>query len=238
MLNPLAHDYTPLSTILPPEDNHKAKGNRPSRQRDQQVKKSSSHPQKSSNNKKQVQSKPSQTVVESKSEKSHKPEKTNTSKANKRRDSQANPNFKKQQEKSSKRHPRISQQASQLDLFAQESKFITIEAAIDPVYRVEPQSFQSSSGSRRQSSGNLYQFEHGYERYVDWIDRSLHVFDTVTVVGMDNAIVDIVSIVTILQEREIGIHDTVETFSMETGNGKLTSCIQVKLHPFLYHPAL
>ncbi|KAI8372590.1 hypothetical protein EDC96DRAFT_438650, partial [Choanephora cucurbitarum] len=40
----------------------------------------------------------------------------------------------------------------------------------------------------------------------------------VTVVGMDNAIVDIVSIVTILQDREIGIHDGNAVLSLSRMN--------------------
>ena len=171
MLNPLAHDYTPISTILSPEENHKPKGNRPPRQRDQNKKSSSQppHPQKS--NKKQVQSRPSQATVENKSD--NKQDTTNShSKANKRRDSQANSTSKKQQPQekgASKRRPKTSQQIDSLDVFAQESKFITVEAAIDPVHRVDPPSFQIPSSSRRQSSGNLHQFEHGYERYIDWV---------------------------------------------------------------------
>lgn len=31
--------------------------------------------------------------------------------------------------------------------------------------------------------------------------------DTVTLIGMDNAIIDIVSLVTILHERKLGVHD-------------------------------
>lgn len=70
---------------------------------------------------------------------------------------------------------------------------------------------------------------------------------------MDKAIVDVVSMVTILHDRKIGAHDgefsdhlfiylfvayiktiriDIETFSMNPGNGKMTSCIQVKLHPY------
>ncbi|KAI8091318.1 uncharacterized protein B0P05DRAFT_526975 [Gilbertella persicaria] len=146
-------------------------------------------------------------------------------KTNKKKDSQVS-----HPKKPNNRGRRRSlQQTSPTDLFGQEAKFITIEAAIDPVYRLD--SHVTSAVSRRQSVDQR-PLEHGYERYIDWIDRSLRVFDTVTVVGMDNAVVDIVSIVTILQDRNIGIHDDVETFSMDTGHGRLTSCIQVKLHSF------
>lgn len=33
------------------------------------------------------------------------------------------------------------------------------------------------------------------------------MYDTVTLIGMDNAIIDIVSLVTILHDRKIGVHD-------------------------------
>jgi hypothetical protein len=38
------------------------------------------------------------------------------------------------------------------------------------------------------------------------IDRSLHIYGIVTVVGMDKAIADVISMVTILHERKIGQH--------------------------------
>jgi hypothetical protein len=37
------------------------------------------------------------------------------------------------------------------------------------------------------------------------------VYDTVTLIGMDNAIIDIVSLVTILHDRKIGVHDGKDT---------------------------
>ncbi|KAI8883468.1 hypothetical protein K501DRAFT_333362 [Backusella circina FSU 941] len=88
--------------------------------------------------------------------------------------------------------------------FEQESPFIAIEAAIDPVHRLD----NIASDSRRQSLSHdvKKQYEHGYERYIDWIDRSLQIYGIVTVVGMDKAIVDVISMVTILQERKIGEH--------------------------------
>lgn len=39
------------------------------------------------------------------------------------------------------------------------------------------------------------------------IDRSLKLYDMVTVVGMENAIADVVSLVSILQERKMGVHE-------------------------------
>jgi hypothetical protein len=39
------------------------------------------------------------------------------------------------------------------------------------------------------------------------IDRSLKLYDMVTVVGMENAIADVVSLVCILQDRKMGVHE-------------------------------
>jgi hypothetical protein len=108
--------------------------------------------------------------------------------------------------------------------FEQESPFIAIEAAIDPVHRLDIK----DGDSRRQSLTHDVKkhYEHGYERYIDWvneryvggmnciysclfiikIDRSLHIYGIVTVVGMDKAIADVISMVTILHERKIGQH--------------------------------
>lgn len=39
------------------------------------------------------------------------------------------------------------------------------------------------------------------------IDRSLKLYDMVIVVGMENAIADVVSLVCILQDRKMGVHE-------------------------------
>ncbi|KAI9274595.1 hypothetical protein BDA99DRAFT_556007 [Phascolomyces articulosus] len=121
------------------------------------------------------------------------------------------------------------------------TKFITIEEAIDPVFRTRPtddgnKNIDNSgsginSGVGGTSGGEpVGKLVHGYERYIEWINRCLRAFETITIVGMDYAIADVVSLVTILQRRKIGEHEEVETFSLDQGNKRYTSGIQVKLH--------
>ncbi|ORE01972.1 hypothetical protein BCV72DRAFT_309542 [Rhizopus microsporus var. microsporus] len=144
------------------------------------------------------------------------PLKDNTSNAKKQGTSKkkGNSSSKKQKPETNKRRPSRQETTSLEDQFKQEAKFIAIETAINPMHR------------------NEKQLEHGYERYIDWINRSLKLYDIITVVGMDTAIVDVVSIVTILQDRKLGVHEEIETFTMDQGNGRKTSCIQVKLHSY------
>lgn len=85
------------------------------------------------------------------------------------------------------------------------------------------------------------------------MSRCLKTYDTITIVGMDKAIADVVSLVTILQHRGIGEHEgeffdhvycwrcscpltkelhaylEVETFTVEQDVRRYTSCIQVKV---------
>ncbi|KAG2236310.1 hypothetical protein INT48_001374 [Thamnidium elegans] len=139
----------------------------------------------------------------------NRPKTNDTINQNKPRDSQPADSHSKKLKGRAKVTPTTNQ-----DIFTQESPFIAIEAAIDPIHRIDIQ----PANPRRQSLTIEKKFEHGYERYIDWIDRSLGCYDTVTVVGMENAIVDIVSIVTILYDRKIAAHDDVETFTMNPGN--------------------
>ncbi|KAG1055236.1 hypothetical protein G6F43_002798 [Rhizopus delemar] len=113
----------------------------------------------------------------------------------KKKDSQANKKNKQDKRRAS-RHETAA--AVDLDNQFKEAKFIAIEAAINPIHRIH------NTGSSNFAEN---QFEHGYERYVDWIDRSLKLYDMVTVVGMENAIADVVSLVSILQERKMGVHE-------------------------------
>lgn len=206
MLNPLAHNFTPISAFSP--EPSQIKNPSPKRKEEQ------SHQAK----KKQANSAKPKTKSQPKVDTSI--ETTSTLKG-KKRDLQANP--KKHQHFDSKSKNRNNRAAQGLpnnnsnsttitttpsDIFAKESKFITVEAAIDPIRRIDEAAHVNSLQKRRQSTNSdKYQFEHGYERYIDWIDRSLKLFDTVTLVGMDNAVVDIISLVTILQDRKLGVHD-------------------------------
>lgn len=197
MLNPLAHDFTPISAFSPEAPSSQQLKSPPPPKRKEEIPK-----------KKQAKPKTPTTIANTSSA-------STTTAKGKKKDSQANPKKQQQQHRDSKsKHRTIKTTQGQTafttpsDLFAKESKFITIEAAIDPIRRIKETSHANSLQHRRQSAKtDKYQFEHGYEQYIDWIDRSLRLFDTVTLVGMDNAVVDIVSLVTILQDRRIGVHD-------------------------------
>ncbi|KAI9021767.1 hypothetical protein CLU79DRAFT_191422 [Phycomyces nitens] len=110
---------------------------------------------------------------------------------------------------------------------------------------------RGQNGHSSGAASGLTKLDHGYERYIGWIERSLKAFGTVTLVGMESAIVDVVSMVTILQNRSIGEHEgntqpivplfytyilylspclsEVETFPMRYGK-RWTCGIQVRLH--------
>lgn len=206
MLNPLAHDFTPISAFSPEVSSQQLKSTPPPKRKEEQPKK------------KPAKAKTTTATTNAASASASSP--ASSSVKGKKKDSQANSKKPQQQQqhRDSKSKPRYNKTtqgtpnnattATPSDLFAKESKFITIEAAIDPIRRIKETSHANSLQHRRQSTNNdKYQFEHGYERYIDWIDRSLRLFDTVTLVGMDNAVVDIVSLVTILQDRRIGVHD-------------------------------
>ncbi|KAI8070098.1 hypothetical protein BDF21DRAFT_424979 [Thamnidium elegans] len=217
MLNPFASNFQPTPVDqpikpIPDAPKKKSQPKRPNRPKTNdtinQNKPRDSQPASATTNHKARDSRPATTTT------NHKPSTSN----HKPRDSHS---------KKLKGRAKVTPTTNQ-DIFTQESPFIAIEAAIDPIHRIDIQ----PANPRRQSLTIEKKFEHGYERYIDWIDRSLGCYDTVTVVGMENAIVDIVSIVTILYDRKIAAHDDVETFTMNPGNGKMTSCIQVKLHPF------
>ncbi|KAL9537956.1 hypothetical protein MBANPS3_011316 [Mucor bainieri] len=231
MLNPLAHDFTPISTFSPEAPSSQQPKSPPTPKRKEEIAK-------------KRQTKPKTTASTTTATNTSSTSTSISTAKGKKKDSQANSKKQQQQHRDSKskhRNTKSTQGTSNhattattpSDLFAKESKFITIEAAIDPIRRIKDTSHANSLQHRRQSTSNdKYQFEHGYEQYIDWIERSLRLFDAVTVVGMDNAVVDIVSLVTILQDRRIGVHDDVETFSMDIGNNRITACIQVKLHSF------
>ncbi|KAI7905250.1 uncharacterized protein BX663DRAFT_315573 [Cokeromyces recurvatus] len=201
MLNPLAHEFTPISSFQPSEqpDMKKNKNLPTKKQKEQKVKKKSIA---TTNN---IPVSPSSKADKAKSEN------PSSKKKKKNKDLQAN----QSKRKSTHTNQQRSSAASTQDPFAEECKFITIEAAIDPIHRIETihgSNHTTSSSSSSSSNSNKYLLEHGYKRYIDWIDRSLKAFDTITLVGMGNAVVDVVSLISILQDRKIGTHDDVETF--------------------------
>ncbi|OAD69628.1 hypothetical protein PHYBLDRAFT_172264 [Phycomyces blakesleeanus NRRL 1555(-)] len=137
---------------------------------------------------------------------------------------------------SSRRHSKKNEEtainlAPIASVFDTPSKFITIETAIHPVFQMRPEQNieRSQKGHFSGTTSGLTKLDHGYERYIDWIERSLKTFNMITIVGMESAVVDVVSMVAILQQRSIGEHEEVETFSIRDGK-RWTCGIQVRLH--------
>lgn len=147
MLNPNAHDFKPIEFLTPPE---KAIVNKPKKKpaakksapkKVEQTLKTES-PKKAGGPKK-VEAK----TTEAKKKKNTK--KPTEASHGKRRDSQAN-----------------SSQITESTAEWTESAFIAIEAAIDPIHRID------------KSSKKI--FEHGYERYIDWVNNIFHASNNST----------------------------------------------------------
>ncbi|CAO3597998.1 unnamed protein product [Absidia cylindrospora] len=106
------------------------------------------------------------------------------------------------------------------------TSFITIDQTIDPVHIIPGALALKNT------------IAHGYDRYITWIERCLQAHAVVTLVGMDPAISDVLSLVTIMQEKGIGSCHELETFSMEDGVGggrqqqHPISGIQLRLHRY------
>lgn len=95
-----------------------------------------------------------------------------SNKNNKKKDSQANSSNKAQKSRNRRKSSHHDIAAPPItDQFSQETQFIAIEAAIDPVHRVDPHTSSASihSSNRRTSLATEQKFEHGYERYIDWV---------------------------------------------------------------------
>ncbi|KAI9486849.1 MAG: hypothetical protein EXX96DRAFT_56923 [Benjaminiella poitrasii] len=219
MLNPFANDFTPVSSIQPSKQQSNKRNKDPpttKNRKDQHTKKKQSTSNKANDT----------TLDNPPQQKKNKDSQANQSKKKPAKKSAHVNNSNNNRRRSSTKPPPAATSAE--DPFEQECKFITIEAAIDPIRRIEP----THNASTSSISVKRHLLEHGYERYIRWIDKSLKAFDTITLVGMDNAVVDVISLINILQDRKIGAHDDIETFSMNTENNKITACIQVKLHSY------
>ncbi|KAI7851081.1 hypothetical protein BDC45DRAFT_232545 [Circinella umbellata] len=254
MLNPKANEFKPgqfgpPSTETPkPKPQLEEEKSLQQQQRQQQQLHSKKRPPKS--NKPQQQHQQKQQKSQGKSDRRstsdhHQPKKSNKSKNQQVTNGSGSGVGSGRRHKggSSSTHPQQQQQQQPIsssstpqqadnDNFGLLTKFITIEEAIDPVFRTRPtedgsKNLEGGSGSTGEALGKLI---HGYERYIEWISRCLRAFETITVVGMDYAIADVISLVTILQRRNIGEHEEVETFSLDQGNKRYTSGIQVKVH--------
>lgn len=136
MLNPNAHAYTPASSF-PPEP---SRTDRPNTSKKNRPKKTNTKPE-TTNAKKNVKTEAAA-------------KKNNVKTEVKKSETKKNVRPKEQSRRKS------SSQQLAVDPFEKESKFITIEAAIDPVHRLE------------NVSGKPILLEHGYERYIDWVRNS------------------------------------------------------------------
>jgi outer membrane biosynthesis protein TonB len=151
MLNPLAHDFTPISSF-PIEP--------------------SSTPTQKTKKKKQSEAKPKSKKNPPpliKAETSTKPQKNKESRANNKKDphhARVTHNNKAKQKSTQPIQPNLG------DMFEKESKFITIEAAIDPIHRTDPASLNTIHTNKTISSDKQSVLEHGYERYLDWVKNN------------------------------------------------------------------
>ncbi|KAL1922307.1 uncharacterized protein VTP21DRAFT_9846 [Calcarisporiella thermophila] len=99
------------------------------------------------------------------------------------------------------------------------TQFICIESAIEPLRSVVE---EGGTGKTVVVNGN--------DVFVGWVERSLKQFEEVVLVGVDQGIAVVVSIVTMLQIADIAYHHEVETFTTEETKGSYKSCIQFRLH--------
>jgi hypothetical protein len=160
MLNPFAHEYTPASVFPPELPPTTLKKNAPFKKKEQPKKKKSTPDVKAETSKpsstKKTESKPNATRKGSK-------------------DMSKPTTHTKTRRKSSHHNTQVST-AVPLDPFEKESKFITIEAAVDPIRRID---IAKNNASNKQATNahstatDKHLFEHGYERYIDWVGCGL-----------------------------------------------------------------
>lgn len=144
MLNPFAHDFKPIPFPSPPEptivDKSKKKA-APKKTEQKKAELKKAEPKKAEAKKVELKK------AEKTEAKKKKPFKKNTETGNgKKKDSQAN----------------SSKGGSGDAAILLESPFIAIEAAIDPIHRLD------------KSTKKI--FEHGYERYIDWVNETIIIF--------------------------------------------------------------
>lgn len=150
MLNPFASNFQPT-----PADQ-------------QPIKPVLDTPKKKSQPKRPKKTKTNDTVNQNKARDSQ-PATTTTATNQKARDSQPSTSSHKPRDSHTKKlkgRAKVTPTTNE-DIFTQESPFIAIEAAIDPIHRID---IQQTVNSRRQSLTIDKKFEHGYERYIDWVN--------------------------------------------------------------------
>lgn len=171
MLNPFAHEYTPASSF-PPEEHTSAprKNSQPKKQQPKKKKTDKPKPTvkpETSKPKKTDNTKPNETPKAKKNDNA----KPNDASKTKRNDNASKKSSKEPQQTHNKARRKSSHHNTQmtpsapLDQFEKESKFITIEAAIDPIRRIDTNNNATSSSSAVDKT----LFEHGYEKYIDWV---------------------------------------------------------------------
>lgn len=165
MLNPFASDFKPFtpeletSKPIPQKPESQAKKKTPT--------KKSSAPQSTKPKKPNVKA-DTQTNAES-SNSSNRKKKELLSSSNKKGTSQ-DPKSRNRRKSSQKDIAITAPSLIVEDQFAKESPFIAIEAAIDPIHRLDTRVLPVNVNySRRTSSAQEPRFEHGYERYIDWV---------------------------------------------------------------------
>lgn len=152
MLNPFASDFQPTAYSTEP------KKDPPTTVKKKPENKRTDVPKKKTDLKKST----------TKTKKTNGTEHLESTKNNKKTNLQASSSAKKSTN-NKKKAKAVSHTITTESMFSQESPFIAIEAAIDPIYRLDQQGTTSSINNRRQSLVTEKKFEHGYERYIDWV---------------------------------------------------------------------
>ncbi|KAI9308474.1 hypothetical protein BJ944DRAFT_260192 [Cunninghamella echinulata] len=139
----------------------------------------------------------------------------NNQQPNDKQQSSTNRRKKQQQQQTSRRKSshHETHQTGQVINMEQPTNFISLQHTIDPTYPIIQHPTKKT-------------IAHGYDRYIAWIERSLQTYETITLVGSDPALADLISLISIIQLKGIGSHHELATFTTDGS----TSCIQVKLH--------
>jgi hypothetical protein len=168
MLNPSAHEFSPTTfePKSPPHiSNNKKDARKPPKKETTAVE----------NEKKGTKDKGKQTVRKNQPKETAKPQPKETTKNQGKKPKEDNGPVKNKGKETARKKRDTRKQsipaapAIPANEFEQESPFIAIEAAIDPVHRLDIK----DGDSRRQSLTHdvKKQYEHGYERYIDWVNE-------------------------------------------------------------------
>lgn len=163
MLNPLAHDFTPISSF--PID----ASSTPTKKT-----KKKEHKKKQPEGKPKGKNPPTESATQSASSLQKKKE----SRTNNKNDQHQSYNARTAQSNKARRKSCQPIQPNLDDMFGKEAKFITIEAAIDPIHRVDTTSLKTTPAHHKSAVSEKHVIEHGYERYIDWVNKVIpHIID-------------------------------------------------------------